>query len=154
MSSHFLQESTNLRIWTDLDNITRLDSLFPMWNPYISDFNGKIFLITNKIKRQFLTDELEVMKMIGVDIGGGVDLQRVVVLVRVLKQTVHRVQHLKVGYMQSFFLKTMQYQNKCDMIDQMISRKKIVKIKFHLMGNCEEPFTCHTSIIKTLLPPE
>ena len=60
-------------------------------------------------ERQFLTDELEVMKMIGVDIGGGVDLQRVVVLVRVLKQTVHRVQHLKVGYMQSFFLKTMQY---------------------------------------------
>ena len=48
-------------------------------------------------ERQFLTDELEVMKMIGVDIGGGVDLQRVVVLVRVLKQTVHRVQHLKVG---------------------------------------------------------
>ena len=65
----------------------------------------------NKIKRQFLTDELEVMKMIGVDIGGGVDLQRVVVLVRVLKQTVHWVQHLKVGYicMQYFFLKTMQY---------------------------------------------
>ena len=48
-------------------------------------------------ERQFLTDELEVMKMIGVDIGGGVDLQRVVVLVRVLKQTVHWVQHLKVG---------------------------------------------------------
>ena len=42
--------------------------------------------------------------MIGVDIGGGVDLQRVVVLVRVLKQTVHRVQHLKIGYMQAFFL--------------------------------------------------
>ena len=62
-------------------------------------FNGEIFLFTNKIKRQFLTNELEVMKMIGVDIGGGVDLQRVVVLVRVLKQTVHRVQHLKVGYM-------------------------------------------------------
>ena len=60
-------------------------------------FNREIFLFTNKIKRQFLTDELEVMKMIGVDIGGGVDLQRVVVLVRVLKQTVHRVQHLKVG---------------------------------------------------------
>ena len=60
-------------------------------------------------ERQFLTDELEVMKMIGVDIGGGVDLQRVVVLVRVLKQTVHWVQHLKVGYIQSFFLKTMQY---------------------------------------------
>ena len=55
-------------------------------------------------ERQFLTDELEVMKMIGVDIGGGVDLQRVVVLVRVLKQTVHRVQHLKIGYMQAFFL--------------------------------------------------
>ena len=48
-------------------------------------------------ERQFLTDELEVMKMIGVDIGGGVDLQRVVVLVRVLKQTVHRVQDLKIG---------------------------------------------------------
>ena len=48
-------------------------------------------------ERQFLTDELEVMKMIGVDIGGGVDLQRVVVLVRVLKQTVHWVQHLKVA---------------------------------------------------------
>ena len=48
-------------------------------------------------ERQFLTDELEVMKMIGVDIGGGVDLQRVVVLVRVFKQTVHRVQHLEVG---------------------------------------------------------
>ena len=60
-------------------------------------------------ERQFLTDELEVMKMIGVDIGGGVDLQRVVVLVRVLKQTVHGVQHLKVGYMQAFFLKTIQY---------------------------------------------
>ena len=60
-------------------------------------FNGEVFLFTNKIKRQFLTDELEVMKMIGVHIGGGVDLQRVVVLVRVLKQTVHRVQHLKVG---------------------------------------------------------
>ena len=67
-------------------------------------FNGEVFLFTNKIKRQFLTDELEVMKMIGVDIGGGVDLQRVVVLVRVLKQTVHRVQHLKIGYMQAFFL--------------------------------------------------
>ena len=72
-------------------------------------FNGEVFLFTNKIKRQFLTDELEVMKMIRVDIGGGVDLQRVVVLVRVLKQTVHRVQHLKVGYMQSFFFETMQY---------------------------------------------
>ena len=56
-------------------------------------FNGEIFLFTNKIKRQFLTDELEVMKMIGVDIGGGVDLQRVVVLVRVLKQTVHGVEY-------------------------------------------------------------
>ena len=55
-------------------------------------------------ERQFLTDELEVMKMIGVDIGGGVDLQRVVVLVRVLKQTVHRVQHLEEGYIQSFLL--------------------------------------------------
>ena len=36
-------------------------------------------------------DELEVVEMVRVDIGGGVDLKGIVVLVGVLKQTVHRI---------------------------------------------------------------
>ena len=42
-----------------------------------------------------LTNEFEVVQVIRVDIGGGVDLKGVVVLVGVLKQAVHRVQHLR-----------------------------------------------------------
>lgn len=39
-------------------------------------------------------DELEVFEVVWVDGGGGVYLEAVVVLPRVLKQTVHGVQHL------------------------------------------------------------
>ena len=38
-------------------------------------------------------DELEVLEVVGVDVGGRVDLQTVVVLAGVLKQTVHGIQH-------------------------------------------------------------
>lgn len=38
--------------------------------------------------------ELEVLKVIRVDVGGRVDLQTVVVLASILKQTVHGVQYL------------------------------------------------------------
>ena len=40
------------------------------------------------------SDELEVLEVVRVDVGGRVDLQAVVVLPSVLKQTVHGVQHL------------------------------------------------------------
>lgn len=40
------------------------------------------------------SDELEVLEMIGVDVGGRIDLQTVVVLASILKQTVHGVQNL------------------------------------------------------------
>ena len=46
-------------------------------------------------RRQILTNEFEVVQVIRVDIGGRVDLKGVVVLVGVLKQAVHRVQHLQ-----------------------------------------------------------
>ena len=39
-------------------------------------------------------DELEVVEVVGVDVGGRVDLQGVVVLVGVLKQTIHRIEDL------------------------------------------------------------
>lgn len=39
-------------------------------------------------------DELEVLEVVGVDVGRRVDLQTVVVLARVLEQAVHRVQNL------------------------------------------------------------
>ena len=48
-----------------------------------------------------LTNEFEVVQVIRVDIGGGVDLKGVVVLVGVLKQAVHRVQHLRRKLMMS-----------------------------------------------------
>ena len=40
------------------------------------------------------TDELEVVEVIGVHVGRRIDLQAVVVLVGILEQAVHRVQHL------------------------------------------------------------
>jgi len=40
------------------------------------------------------SDELEVLEVIGVDVGRRVDLQTVVVLASILKQTVHGVQDL------------------------------------------------------------
>ena len=40
------------------------------------------------------SDEAEVREVVGVDGGGGVDLQTVVVLAGVFKQTIHGVQHL------------------------------------------------------------
>ena len=40
-------------------------------------------------------DELEVVEVVGVDVGGGVDLQGVVVLVGVLKKTIHRIENLQ-----------------------------------------------------------
>lgn len=39
-------------------------------------------------------DEAEVGEVVGVDGGGGVDLQAVVVLARVLEEAVHGVEHL------------------------------------------------------------
>lgn len=40
------------------------------------------------------SDELEVLEVIRVDVGGRIDLQTVVVLASVFKQTVHGVQNL------------------------------------------------------------
>ena len=45
------------------------------------------------------TDEFEVVQVIRVDIGGRVDLKGVVVLVGVLKQAVHWVQHLRTRFL-------------------------------------------------------
>ena len=39
-------------------------------------------------------DELEIMQVVGVDVGGGVDLKTVVVLVGVLEEAVHGVEDL------------------------------------------------------------
>ena len=51
-----------------------------------------------------LTDEFEIVKVIRVDVRGRVDLKRVVVLVCILKQAVHRVQHLHCeGYKSKLF---------------------------------------------------
>lgn len=38
-------------------------------------------------------DELEVLEVVGVDVGGGVDLQTVVVLAGIFEQAVHGVEH-------------------------------------------------------------
>ena len=56
------------------------------------------------------TDEFEVVQVIRVDIGGRVDLKGVVVLVGVLKQAVHRVQHLS----NFFFHLTIVINNKVE----------------------------------------
>ena len=45
-------------------------------------------------KAALVTYKLEVMQVVGVDIGRGVDLQGVVILVGVLKQAVHWIQDL------------------------------------------------------------
>lgn len=39
-------------------------------------------------------DELEVVKMLGIDAGEGVDLERVVVVGRVFEEAIGRVEHL------------------------------------------------------------
>ena len=53
----------------------------------------------NMDKAALVTYKLEVMQVVGVDIGRGVDLQGVVVLVGVLKQAVHWVQHLRTRFL-------------------------------------------------------
>ena len=56
-----------------------------------------------------LTDEFEVVQVIRVDIGGRVDLKGVVVLVGVLKQAVHWVQHLRRRFLMESKTTTKNY---------------------------------------------
>ena len=45
-------------------------------------------------KAQNASDELEIIEMFGVDAGGGIDLQRVVVMCRIFEKAVKGVEHL------------------------------------------------------------
>jgi hypothetical protein len=40
------------------------------------------------------SNELEIVEMLGVDTGGGIDLQRVVVMCRIFEKAIERIEHL------------------------------------------------------------
>ena len=75
------------------------------------------------------------MKMIRIDIRGGIDLERVIVLVCVLEQTVHRIEDLK----------SVNYSSVLSKFFILLS---------HLMGHCEEPLSRHAPVVKALLSSE
>ena len=62
-----------------------------IWN-FLPRGGGQVEYITYILQ---LTNEFEVVQVVRVDIRGRVDLKGVVVLVGVLKQAVHWVQHLQ-----------------------------------------------------------
>ena len=63
------------------------------------------------------TDKLEIMQVIWVDKRGWIDLETIVVLVGIFKQTVHRIQHLMRQKEKPFSEKLRNFLVKKDMCD-------------------------------------
>ena len=92
----------------------------------------------------FHSYEFEVVEVVGVDIAGRVDLEAVVVLVRILEQAVHRVQHL-VRHREEPFARHSA------IVQALLTLKTMVCGKEQLVRHHEEPFAGHSAIVQALL---
>ena len=84
------------------------------------------------------------MEVVGVDIAGRVDLEAVVVLVRILEQAVHRVQHL-VRHREEPFARHSA------IVQALLTLKTMVCGKEQLVRHHEEPLAGHSTIVQALL---